>query len=60
MTGAIEFMQAWCNICDKHVRCRNCPIVEVCPGYVYVTTDDDITELVRAVMAETRKKVDAE
>lgn len=60
MTGAIEFMQAWWNICDKQMRCCNCPIDEVCPGYITTGNDDDITKLVRAVMAETRKKVDAE
>lgn len=59
MTGAIEFMQALRDICDKHFRCDNCPIENVCPGYRSLD-DEEITELVRAVMAETRKKLDAE
>lgn len=59
MTGAIEFMQAWRDICNKQVRCYNCPIDQVCPGY-RCTDDEDIAKLVSTVMAETRKKVDEE
>lgn len=55
MTGAIEYMHAWRDICDKQFRCYNCPIDKVCPGYMTLD-DDNIAKLVRAVMAESRKK----
>ena len=60
MTGAIEFMQAWRDICNKQFRCYNCPIDKVCPGYYSSESDEYITNLVTAVMAESRKNVDAE
>ncbi len=60
MTGAIEFMRAWLNICTKQTSCDNCPIDEVCNGFGFSPPDEEISKLVRAVMAETRKKVDEE
>lgn len=60
MTGAIEFMRTWRKICGKQSSCDNCPIDEICSGFGFSPSDEEITELVRAVMAETRKKVDAE
>lgn len=60
MTGAIEFMRAWIKICGKCTSCDNCPIDEVCSGFGFSPSDEEITELVRQVMEESRKKVDAE
>ncbi len=60
MTGAIEFMRAWTKICVKQTSCDNCPIDEVCSGFGFSPPDEEISELVRQVMAEDRKKVDAE
>lgn len=64
MTGAIEFLMAWKDICDKHIRCEDCPITacsESESNFPPIEADyNQITELVRQVMAESRKKVDAE
>ena len=56
MTGAVEFMRAWRDICESH-RCRECPAINECfivapNGY----TDEDITALIKEVMAEKRRK----
>lgn len=64
MTGAIEFLKVWRDICNKSIECKNCPITacrknaDVLPPMGF--HDEMITELVRQVMAETRKKVDEE
>ena len=58
MTGAIEFMKAWRDICEKQISCDDCPIGEVCMDYGRMIPDEDIAKLVRQVMAEARKKVD--
>lgn len=56
MTGAIEFLKAWRDLCDEQVNCRKCPVEQSCKGLdVDVYTDKDITELVRSVMAQSRK-----
>ena len=60
MTGAIEFMKAWRDICRKQWRCDGCPIEEMCRDYGHEISDEHISVLVRAVMTETRKKVDDE
>lgn len=54
MTGAIEFMKAWRDICNEPRSCDDCPLGEVC-DIVSLVSDEDITELVRNVMAEARK-----
>lgn len=58
MTGAIEFMQAWRDICKGQWRCDGCPIEELCKDYGREISDEHIAKLVRAVMRESRKKMD--
>lgn len=56
MTGAIEFLKAWRDLCDEQGSCNKCPIEQYCKGLnVDYYTDEDITELVRSVMAQSRK-----
>jgi hypothetical protein len=54
MTGAIEFMKAWRDICEQR-RCEDCSLFEMCMKYGREISDKQITELVRQVMAEARK-----
>ena len=59
MTGAIEFMRAWRDICNAHYRCRECPLQST--GGCKVTdpwdyTDEGINNLITAVMAEKRRR----
>lgn len=56
MTGAIEFMKAWQEICNERNSCDDCPISESCLYYGCLMSDEQIAELVRQVMAEARKK----
>lgn len=61
MTGAIEFMRAWRNICLDQIdnTCDECPIVRHCPNahqVVIVKNDEDINGLISDVMAEKRRK----
>jgi hypothetical protein len=55
MTGAIEFMKAWRDIC-KPRSCESCPLDVVCSDCRSEMSDENITEFVRQVMAEARKK----
>lgn len=57
MTGAIEFMKAWRDICNEQENCKDCPMEECRKTDCYPEgiADDRITDLVRAVMAEARK-----
>lgn len=56
MTGAIEFLKAWRDICDEEPQCNKCPIEQYCKGLnVDYLSDKTITELVRSVMAQSRK-----
>lgn len=58
MTGAIEFMKAWRNICNEPKSCKDCPL-SICYeselGQPFGGSDEQITEFVRQVMAEARK-----
>ena len=55
MTGAIEFLKAWRDLC-KEGNCLDCPIWDYCQcAPTEIFTDKDITELVRSVMAQSRK-----
>ena len=55
MTGAIEFMRAWRDICAEQTNCDNCKVSKHCKLMnAEVYTDKDITEIVRAVMAQKR------
>lgn len=62
MTGAIEFLKAWKIICDEHIRCEDCPLTacsESDSNFPPIEANDiQITELVRQVMEESRKKVE--
>jgi predicted small metal-binding protein len=55
MTGAIEFMKAWRDICNEPKSCEDCTLDIICSGCGFEMSDEDITELVRQVMAEARK-----
>lgn len=56
MTGAIEFLKAWRDVCKETVLCNKCPVAKYCQGMVVDSLPDkDITELVRSVMAQSRK-----
>ena len=56
MTGAIEFLKAWRDACDKEKSCNKCPVEQCCKGLnIDSLSDKDITELVRSVMAQSRK-----
>lgn len=55
MTGAIEFMKAWRDICNEREGCPGCPVTTCCNFCPLGTNDEQITELVRRVMAEARK-----
>lgn len=55
MTGAIEFMKAWRDICNEPKGCEDCMLDIICSGCWFEMSDEDIAEFVRAVMAETRK-----
>lgn len=54
MTGAIEFMKAWRDMCNEPKSCEDCPLGGGC-DVAPLVSDEEITELVRAVMAEARK-----
>lgn len=61
MTGAIEFLKAWRDICSEHKICPGCPMQECCEfGPASPTSanmsDEEIADLIRKVMAEARKK----
>lgn len=57
MTGAIEFLKAWRDICNEPRSCDECPIVKTSAcGTLFSFSDKQIAELVRQVMAEARKK----
>lgn len=56
MTGAIEFLKAWREVCKKETSCKECPIEKYCNGQmVEDLPDKTIAELVRSVMAQSRK-----
>ena len=56
MTGAIEFLKAWRDVCKEEVLCNECPVEQYCKGFnIDYMTDKDTTELVRSVMAQSRK-----
>ena len=56
MTGAIEFLKAWRDLCKEEGNCLKCPVWERCKVTVIRRyTDKNITELVRSVMAQSRK-----
>lgn len=62
MTGAIEFLKAWKDICIKpNGCCKNCPLT-ICYGSELGgpigQSDDIIAEFVHQVMTEARKKVE--
>lgn len=55
MTGAIEFLKNYRNLCNAS-GCDKCKMVDRCLlDVIHNWTDKDITELVRKVMAESRK-----
>ena len=58
MTGAIEFLKAWRDICNEPKSCKDCPL-SICYeselGQPFGGSDELITEFVRQVMAESRK-----
>ena len=55
MTGAIEFMRAWRDICNEQEACSSCPIQKGCESEAKVDawdfTDEGINNLITAVMA---------
>lgn len=55
MTGAIEFMKAWRDMCNEQRSCDDCPISELCLDYGRMMSDEQIADLIRQVMAEARK-----
>lgn len=61
MIGAIDFMRAWRDVCDKSEECVNCPIHEACMESPDAQTDTEINNLITAVMTEkARREADAE
>lgn len=55
MTGAIEFLRAWRDLCDEQGGCSKCPVAKYCKcTELEEYTDETITELVRSVMAQSR------
>lgn len=62
MTGAIEFLKAWRDICCENVSksCDECPVMQECADKVIprYSSEKEITELVRSVMAQKRNVKD--
>lgn len=57
MTGAIEFMKAWRDMCNEPKSCEDCPVTICRESWVGspLVDDNQISVLVRQVMAEARK-----
>lgn len=51
MIGAIQFMDKWRSICDAHIHCADCPLIDGCNGAMSCMKSSNILTLLSIVMS---------